>query len=242
MPYIKQEDRTKAKTKPTTAGELNFAITNLVLTYMSKGDLNYQMINDIVGALEGAKLEFYQKIAVGYEAEKERTNGDVYETDASSTNLAWAGGFFEGEGCFYAGYGKARLDGSKVFRTRASLTQKNEKLLIQFKNVVKCGAVRATGKNGMFVWKTDKKGEATKVFNLLRPYLGERRQKTYLELFERENNQIFRPKKKASDICRQGHDKNIVGRLPNNSCKLCDSNSKKKHYNNKTTNHNINKS
>lgn len=40
--------------------------------------LNYQMINDVMGALESAKLEFYRRIAVPYEETKRKDNGDVY--------------------------------------------------------------------------------------------------------------------------------------------------------------------
>jgi hypothetical protein len=40
--------------------------------------LSYQTINDIVGALEGAKLEFYRRVAVPYEDKKIIENGDVF--------------------------------------------------------------------------------------------------------------------------------------------------------------------
>jgi len=77
MPYIKQEDR-----KPQSAtnpGMLNYQITGLVSGYMNEKGLSYQTINDVLGALEGAKQEFYRRIAVPYENEKLSTNGDVYE-------------------------------------------------------------------------------------------------------------------------------------------------------------------
>jgi hypothetical protein len=50
----------------------------LALAYMDYQKLSYQTINDIVGALEGAKLEFYRRVAVPYEESKRRINGDVY--------------------------------------------------------------------------------------------------------------------------------------------------------------------
>lgn len=95
MPYIKKEDREFIKqdqenpitsaTRPslipsecTTAGDLNYAITELIKGYMESRKLNYQTINDIVGALEGAKLEFYRRIAIPYENKKIKENGDVY--------------------------------------------------------------------------------------------------------------------------------------------------------------------
>jgi hypothetical protein len=53
-----------------------------------------------------------------------------------SEAFAWAAGFFEGEGCFYAHYYKARVNGTRVFRTAASLVQKDRGLLVHFKRVV----------------------------------------------------------------------------------------------------------
>jgi len=40
--------------------------------------LRYQNINDLLGALEGAKLELYRRVAAPYEDEKVESNGDVY--------------------------------------------------------------------------------------------------------------------------------------------------------------------
>lgn len=46
---------------------------------MQRKGLKYDTINDILGALEGSKLEFYRRIAVPYENVKLAENGDVYE-------------------------------------------------------------------------------------------------------------------------------------------------------------------
>jgi hypothetical protein len=83
MPYINDATRKKlAVTKtPETPGELNFLITLMIQLYASnKGPMTYTTINDIIGALEGAKLEFYRRIAVPYEDKKIKENGDVYIT------------------------------------------------------------------------------------------------------------------------------------------------------------------
>lgn len=80
MPYIK-EDRRDAllyDDVPQNPGELNYAFTTIAEHYWATHG-NYQGINDILGALEGAKLEFYRRIAVPYENEKMKLNGDVYE-------------------------------------------------------------------------------------------------------------------------------------------------------------------
>lgn len=59
-------------------GELNYQITELLKQYINRQGLSYQTINDIVGALEGAKLEFYSRIATPYERQKAYDNGDIY--------------------------------------------------------------------------------------------------------------------------------------------------------------------
>ena len=60
-----------------TPGELNYAITELIYHYAST-NRTYQGINDCLGALEGAKLEFYRRFAAPYEDTKIKLNGDVY--------------------------------------------------------------------------------------------------------------------------------------------------------------------
>jgi hypothetical protein len=76
MPYIKQVDRT-ADLIPSNPGELNFVLTRIVFDYWKERG-NYQAINDVLGALEGAKLEFYRRVAAPYEDTKIVQNGDVY--------------------------------------------------------------------------------------------------------------------------------------------------------------------
>lgn len=82
MPYITKERRLKLNTTdyPENAGDLNFKITSLIKTYIDINGLCYQNINDILGALEGAKQEFYRRVAVPYENSKIKLNGDVYDT------------------------------------------------------------------------------------------------------------------------------------------------------------------
>ena len=85
MPYIKQLRRLQldtvaiedSKFEINNPGELNYVITRLIDNYHSRrGD--YQSVNDVVGALEGAKLEFYRRVAAPYEDQKAMENGDVY--------------------------------------------------------------------------------------------------------------------------------------------------------------------
>lgn len=80
MPYIKQERRKSLENVfwPEGSGELNYLLTKTIQVYLKKQGTNYQTINDIVGALEGVKLEFYRRVAAPYEDEKIKENGDVY--------------------------------------------------------------------------------------------------------------------------------------------------------------------
>ncbi len=243
MPYIKQEQRDyleKHKT-PGNAGEFNYLVSNMCNDYIEMYGTSYSVINTLIGALECTKLELYSRVAIPYEAKKERINGDVYTlTGPSNENRAWAGGFFEGEGCFFASYYKPRQDGSKVFRTHASCVQKNEELLNQFKNVVGFGVVYPDGSDGMFCWKTTQKGEAKKLFELLRPYLGERRQRRFLELDEQEKSQIFNPLKPKREICSKNHILLEVGVRSDGTCAECDRVYKRNWYNKKKEELNIN--
>jgi len=80
MPYIKQDERYQVDLyqEPSTAGELNYAFTALIDEYLHRKGLNYQAVNDAIGALEGAKLELYRRVAAPYEDKKIKENGDVY--------------------------------------------------------------------------------------------------------------------------------------------------------------------
>lgn len=83
MPYIKLARKEMVDVgapleDAKTAGELNYQITAVIKTYMDVNGKSYQTINDIIGALEGAKLEFYRRIAAPYEDTKIKENGDIY--------------------------------------------------------------------------------------------------------------------------------------------------------------------
>ena len=86
MPYIKREQRDIFRELPKdlgyrcdNAGELNYVFTVIVQNYLRDKGLNYQNINDCIGALEGCKLELYRRIAAPYEDTKIDENGDVKE-------------------------------------------------------------------------------------------------------------------------------------------------------------------
>lgn len=99
MPYIKQDRREKILIhnpgfgpteidpgedevklidvlKIENCGDLNFAFTVILNDYW-KNNPRYQTANDIIGALEGAKMEFARRYVYPYEDEKISENGDV---------------------------------------------------------------------------------------------------------------------------------------------------------------------
>lgn len=79
MPYIKSERRLVVDEEHTdTPGELNYVLTLDAIEYVQRRGLSYGSINDVMGAFEGAKLEFYRRVAVPYENTKIIQNGDVY--------------------------------------------------------------------------------------------------------------------------------------------------------------------
>ena len=83
MPYIRPALRPglDAGAVAFSPGELNYLLTKAIDRYWQTHPRNYQTINDIVGALEGAKTEFQWRIVRDYEDRKIAQNGDVY-TDA----------------------------------------------------------------------------------------------------------------------------------------------------------------
>lgn len=80
MPYIKEERREEVEVslKPEDAGELNYLLTTIIYDYMVRKGKRYQVMNDIVGAIENSKLELYRRVIAPYEDKKLKENGDVY--------------------------------------------------------------------------------------------------------------------------------------------------------------------
>ena len=88
MPYINKEARERLDFEfcaiagaltAESAGELNYLFTKILTRYIDNKELSYQTINDIIGALEGAKLEFYRRKVIPYENLKCLLNGEVYD-------------------------------------------------------------------------------------------------------------------------------------------------------------------
>lgn len=87
MPYIKGSSRDHLAARNTediselcySPGDLNYVITKICDDYLGKNP-SYTHINEVIGVLECAKLEFYRRVAVPYEDKKIEENGDVYQT------------------------------------------------------------------------------------------------------------------------------------------------------------------
>lgn len=85
MPYITKEEKKKIDSvlqylnnrSMTNAGTLNYAIHQVIDVYITSNKDSYQTYNDIMGALEGVKMELYRRKISEYEDEKLELNGDV---------------------------------------------------------------------------------------------------------------------------------------------------------------------
>lgn len=84
MPYIMKHYRPafdvhlKEIGPHTTApGDLNYCITVLIHEYLKAHGVSYSTMNDCIGVLEAAKMEFYRRVVAPYEDTKIKENGDV---------------------------------------------------------------------------------------------------------------------------------------------------------------------
>lgn len=88
MPYLsdgkrKIEMALSREQFPSTEGELNYAITQLMIAYASSqvnetDSLSYAILAQTVAGCEMAKQEFIRRVVVPYEDQKIEQNGDVY--------------------------------------------------------------------------------------------------------------------------------------------------------------------
>jgi len=80
MPYLNKAVRASLDDgrKALIGGELNYQFSKLLNDFVAMKGLSYATINEAVGALESAKLEFYRRIAAPYETLKMAQNSEVY--------------------------------------------------------------------------------------------------------------------------------------------------------------------
>ena len=88
MPYIPQDERDDVHPDsmhtPENAGQLNYQISSLCAAYMRQHGTRYQNMNDVIGALQGALMEFNRVVVGPYEDMKIDANGGVYEDPTNS--------------------------------------------------------------------------------------------------------------------------------------------------------------
>lgn len=79
MPYIPQSEKIKVDQDKsiTNAGQFNYALNQVISAYIDQNKFNYQTCNDIIGAMECAKMELYRRLVAPYEDKKILQNGDV---------------------------------------------------------------------------------------------------------------------------------------------------------------------
>lgn len=80
MLYIKDREEIHAAVRElsshiNTPGDLNFAITDLLLREVP---LTYAEYSQLIGVLECVKLEFYRRAVAADKDKKIKENGDVY--------------------------------------------------------------------------------------------------------------------------------------------------------------------
>jgi hypothetical protein len=88
MPYITQANRNSVEIElqcaglsfiPENAGELNFIVSTFIANYIKENGLKYAIVNEMIGALECAKMELNRVIIGPYEDIKIAENGPVYD-------------------------------------------------------------------------------------------------------------------------------------------------------------------
>lgn len=85
MPYIPKSQRKKTESgEYIDAGSFNYALTQMIDSYISQHQLSYKTCNDIVGAMECCKMELYRRLVVPYEDKKILQNGDVKPYDPNA--------------------------------------------------------------------------------------------------------------------------------------------------------------
>lgn len=80
MPYLagKRKLELAAGARATTAGDLTYLLTMTLQDYLSGRPMRYEDLAVCLGALEGAKADFINRVVTPYENGKRLHNGDVW--------------------------------------------------------------------------------------------------------------------------------------------------------------------
>lgn len=79
MPYITIEQREELFHRdPKNSEELQYLIATMVSDYIADKGRTSASMNDVMGALSSAQLDFYRKVLAQHKDTKELINGHVY--------------------------------------------------------------------------------------------------------------------------------------------------------------------
>jgi hypothetical protein len=92
-----------------------------------------------------------------------------------ATELAWAAGFFDGEGNTACAVHESRKQAT-YFRAYAQIAQVDRRALDRFKRVVRAGTICGPYKNNnngspYFTWRANKFSDVQRIYSELKPYL-----------------------------------------------------------------------
>ena len=122
---------------------------------------------------------------------------------ATITDLAWAAGLFEGEGCFNV---YTRKSGKQQVQMRLGMT--DEDVVVRFKSIVGCGTVRGPifrrpDEKPMWDWCIYEAVQVRRLIDVFMPWLGNRRRAKALEVLEKAA--FIRVAAGIRTHCPQGH-------------------------------------
>lgn len=103
MPYItpNSQDEIDAGRPPENVGELTYALQQVLKDYLqakaesNDGDVRYAHLAELLGALEGAKLDLINRVISPYEFAKCRENGDVWPDELTMPRQVVEGRIWE---------------------------------------------------------------------------------------------------------------------------------------------------
>jgi len=91
------------------------------------------------------------------------------------TEIAWAAGLFEGEGCITCTHPKSR----RYRYWHLTLSSADRDVVERFARIAACGSVSTVkvkpGRKPLWRWNCTREHEITELLSILLPYLGERR-------------------------------------------------------------------
>lgn len=93
-----------------------------------------------------------------------------FDPPGSDLELAWAAGFFDGEGC--TTYEHRRQYPHRVGTVRAQMSQKLPEMLERFRDAVGIGVIRYQESQDKWYWRVSGQNYILHLRELLSPYLG----------------------------------------------------------------------